>query len=74
MMDEDDKQVFLAAAILLVAATGQTHELIEESQVHVAVVNAGKLLEEVKKRHEKINAGLPYGLMELDKRQRGPKT
>ena len=58
-MEEEDKQIFLAAAILLAASVGQKHELADESQVRLAVVNAHKLR----------NAGQPYGLTESEKRQ-----
>jgi hypothetical protein len=51
-MDEDDKQIFFAAAILLSASVGQKHEPVDESQVRLAVINAYKLREEVKKRSE----------------------
>ena len=51
-MDEDDKQTLLAAAILLAAAVGQRHEPVDESQVRLAVTNAYKLREEVRKRSE----------------------
>jgi hypothetical protein len=51
-MDEDDKQIFFAAAILLAASVGQKHEPVDESQVRLAVINAYKLREEVKKRSE----------------------
>ncbi len=56
-MEEDDKQVFLAAAILLAAAVGQRHEAVDEKQVVIAVTNARKLHSEVKRQHEK--AGHP---------------
>ena len=42
-MEEEDKQIFLAAAILLAASVGQKHEPVDESQVRFAVVNAHKL-------------------------------
>jgi hypothetical protein len=72
-MKEEDKQIFLAAAILLAASVGQKHEPVDESQVRFAVVNAHKLRDEVKKRSEIISAGQPYGLMESEKRL-GPNT
>ena len=56
---EEDEQIFIAAAILLAASVGQKHEPVDESQVRLAVVNAHKLREEVKKRREKISAGQP---------------
>jgi hypothetical protein len=49
---EEDEQIFFAAAILLAASVGQKHEAVDESQVHLAVVNAHKLYEEVKKRSQ----------------------
>jgi hypothetical protein len=68
-MEEEDKQIFLAAAILLAASVGQRHEPVDESQVRLAVVNAHKLRNEVEKRREIISAGQPYGLTESEKRQ-----
>jgi hypothetical protein len=73
-MEEEDKQIFLAAAILLAASVGQKHEPVDESQVRLAVVNAHKLHKEVEKRSEIIGAGKPYGQMESEKPQLGPKT
>ena len=73
-MEEEDKQIFLAAAILLAASVGQKHEPVDEAQVRLAVVNAHKLRKEVEKRSEIISAGQPYGQMESEKRQLGPKT
>jgi len=49
--EEDDKQVFLAAAILLAAAVGQRHEPVDEKQISLAVDNAHRLYIEVKSRH-----------------------
>ena len=48
-MAEDDKQVFVAAAILLAAAVGQRHEPVDQKQVGIAVDNARKLYAEVKR-------------------------
>ena len=48
---EEDKQVFLAAAILLAAAVGQRHEPVDEKQISLAVDNAYRLYIEVKSRH-----------------------
>jgi hypothetical protein len=48
-MDDDDKQIFLAAAILLSASVGQRHEPVDAKQVSLAVDNARKLHTEVKK-------------------------
>jgi hypothetical protein len=74
-MEEEDKQIFLAAAILLAASVGQKHEPVDESQVRLAVVNAHKLRNEVEKSSEIIRAGQPYGITEAEKRQQlGPKT
>jgi len=49
---EEDERIFLAAAILLAASVGQKHEPVDDSQVRLAVVNARKLHEEVRKRSE----------------------
>jgi antitoxin component of MazEF toxin-antitoxin module len=68
-MEEEDKQIFLAAAILLPASVAQKHEPVDELQVRLAVVNARKLRNEVEKRSEIIGAGQPYGLTESEKRQ-----
>lgn len=43
MKNEDDKQALHAAAILLAAAVGQTHEPANQKQVMIAVENARKL-------------------------------
>jgi hypothetical protein len=43
VMDEDDKQTLHAAAILLAAAVGQTHEPANQKQVMIAAENARKL-------------------------------
>jgi len=53
---EEDKQVFLAAAILLAAAVGQRHEPVDQKQVVIAVTNARKLYAEVKKQHDEASA------------------
>jgi hypothetical protein len=70
-MDEDDKQIFLAAAVLLAASVGQKHEPVDASQIRIAVLNAHKLREEVEKCHERIKAGQPLGLVEFEKGQLG---
>jgi len=65
----EDEQIFLAAAILLAAAVGQSHEPVNESQTSIAVLNAHSLHEEVKKRREKIAAGQALGWIEHLKKQ-----
>ena len=62
--DEEDEQIFLAAAILLTAAVGESHEPVDESQIRIAVLNAHSLHEEVKKRRERIAAGQALGWIE----------
>jgi hypothetical protein len=54
-MEQQDEKIFLAAAILLAAAVGQSHEPVDEKQVGVAVENAHKLSEAVDKRRKEIN-------------------
>jgi len=74
-MDEDDKQVFLAAAILLAAGVGQTHEAVDEKQVRIAVGNAHKLYAEVKRRHDEAFAVLPHdGVEKTYKQQEADQT
>jgi hypothetical protein len=60
-MDKNE-QVFLAAAILLAAAVGQTHEPVDKKQVGLAVDNAYKLYGEVQKRHDEAVAALRAGV------------
>jgi hypothetical protein len=59
-MDKNE-QVFLAAAILLAAAVGQTHEPVDKKQVGLAVDNAYKLYSEMQKRHDEAFAALRTG-------------
>jgi hypothetical protein len=58
-MDEDDKQVFFAAAILLAAAIEPGHEAIDEKQIGVAVENAHKIRKAVEKHHEEASKSMP---------------
>ncbi len=55
---EEDKQVFLAAAILLAAAVGQRHEPVDEKQIGLAVGNARRLYTEVKRQLDEAGASL----------------
>lgn len=55
-MDEEDKQVFLAATILLPTAVGQGHEPLDQKQGVIAGTNARKLYAEVKKQHDEASA------------------
>lgn len=57
-MGEEDKQVFFAAAILLSASVGQSHEPVDEKQVSLAVDNARRLYAEVKRQHEEGSAAM----------------
>jgi hypothetical protein len=65
----EDEQIFLAAAILLTTAVGESHEPVDESQIRIAVLNAHSLHEEVKKRRERIAAGQALGWIEHLKQQ-----
>ena len=60
----EDEQIFVAAAILLTAAVGESHEPVDESQIRIAVLNAHSLHEEVKQRRERIAAGQALGRIE----------
>ena len=57
-MDDHNKQVYLAATILLSAAVGQRHEPVDQKQVVIAVDNARKLYAEVKRQHDEASASL----------------
>ncbi|MGB7436316.1 MAG: hypothetical protein WBR26_21275 [Candidatus Acidiferrum sp.] len=53
---EKNEQIFFAAAILLAASVGQTHEAADAKQIGIAVDNAHRLYEAVEKRRTEVNA------------------
>ena len=54
----EDEQIFLAAATLLTAAVGESHEPVDESQIRIAVLNAHSFTRGSEKTSRK-NCGWP---------------
>jgi hypothetical protein len=58
-MDEDDRQVLLAAAILLAPSIERMSEADLQGRIKTAVTTARNLHAEVKRQHEEASAAMP---------------